>query len=54
MQVIGDVVGKDVVLVDDMVDTAGTISKAATIIKEKGANSVRAIATHGVLSGNAH
>lgn len=54
MQVIGDVEGKDVVLVDDMVDTAGTISKAATIIKEKGANSVRAIATHGVLSGNAH
>lgn len=54
MQVIGDVEGKDVVLVDDMVDTAGTISKAATIIKEKGATSVRAIATHGVLSGNAH
>lgn len=53
MQVIGTVEGKDVVLVDDMVDTAGTISKAATIIKEKGANSVRAIATHGVLSGNA-
>ncbi len=53
MQVIGDVNGKDVVLVDDMVDTAGTISKAATIIKERGANSVRAIATHGVLSGNA-
>ena len=54
MQVIGDVEGKDVVLVDDMVDTAETISKAATIIKEKGASSVRAIATHGVLSGNAH
>ena len=54
MQVIGDVEGKDVVLVDDMVDTAGTISKAATIIKEKGANSVKAIATHGVLSGNAY
>jgi len=54
MQVIGDVEGKDVVLVDDMVDTAGTISKAATIIKEKGANSVRAIATHGVLSGKAY
>ena len=54
MQVIGDVEGKDVVLVDDMVDTAGTISKAATIIKEKGASSVRAIATHGVLSGKAH
>ncbi len=54
MQVIGDVEGKDVVLVDDMVDTAGTISKASVIIKEKGANSVRAITTHGVLSGNAH
>jgi len=53
MQVIGDVVDKDVVLVDDMVDTAGTISKAGTLIKEKGARSVRAIATHGVLSGNA-
>ncbi len=54
MQVIGDVEGKDVVLVDDLVDTAGTISKAGTIIMEKGANSVRAVATHGVLSGNAH
>lgn len=54
MQVIGDVEGKDVVIVDDMVDTAGTLSKASHIIKEKGANSVRAIATHGVLSGNAH
>ena len=54
MQVIGDVEGKDVILVDDLVDTAGTISKAATIIKEKGANSVRAVVTHGVLSGNAH
>ncbi len=54
MQVIGDVEGRDVVLVDDMVDTAGTICKAATLIKEKGANSVRAIATHGVLSGNAY
>ena len=53
MQVIGDVEGKDVILVDDLVDTAGTISKAATIIKEKGANSVRAVVTHGVLSGNA-
>lgn len=54
MQVIGNVEGKDVILVDDMVDTAGTISKAGTIIKEKGANSVRAIATHGVLSGRAY
>ena len=54
MQVIGEVEGKDVVLVDDMVDTAGTICKAAQIILDKGANSVRAIATHGVLSGKAH
>ena len=54
MQVIGEVAGKDVVLVDDMVDTAGTISKAATIIREGGAHSVSAIATHGVLSGDAY
>lgn len=54
MQVIGDVEGMDVVLVDDLVDTAGTICKAAQIILDKGASSVRAIATHGVLSGNAH
>lgn len=54
MQVIGDVQDKDVVLVDDMIDTAGTICKAADIIKDKGANSVRAIATHGVLSGKAY
>jgi ribose-phosphate pyrophosphokinase len=54
MQVIGDVEGKDVVLVDDLVDTAGTLCKAARIIKEKGANTVRAISTHAVLSGNAY
>ncbi|WP_158858199.1 ribose-phosphate pyrophosphokinase [Lunatibacter salilacus] len=54
MQVIGDVEGMDVVLVDDLVDTAGTICKAAQIILDKGATSVRAIATHGVLSGNAY
>jgi ribose-phosphate pyrophosphokinase len=54
MQVIGDVEGKDVVLVDDLVDTAGTICKAAQIILDKGANSVRAISTHGVLSGKAY
>jgi ribose-phosphate pyrophosphokinase len=54
MQVIGDVEGADVVLVDDMVDTAGTICKAAGIIKEKGAKSVRAVATHAVLSGKAY
>ncbi len=54
MQVIGDVEGKDVVLVDDMIDTAGTICKAAGIIKDKGAKSVRAVCTHGVLSGKAY
>lgn len=54
MQLIGDVKGKDVVLVDDIIDTAATISKAAEIIMEKGANSVRAIATHPVFSGNAY
>lgn len=54
MQVIGDVKGKDVVLVDDLVDTAGTICKAANLLKEKGANSVRAICTHPILSGKAY
>ena len=53
MQVIGDVTGADVILVDDIVDTAGTICKAADLLKEKGAKSVRAVCTHGVLSGNA-
>jgi ribose-phosphate pyrophosphokinase len=53
MQLLGDVEGKDVVLVDDLVDTAGTICKAADLIMEKGARSVRAICTHAVLSGNA-
>lgn len=54
MQLIGDVEGMDVILVDDLVDTAGTLCKAAQIIKEKGAKSVRAIVTHGVLSGKAY
>ena len=54
MELIGDVTGKNVVLVDDMVDTAGTLSKAGDLIIEKGAKSVRAICTHGVLSGNAY
>lgn len=54
MQVIGDVEGMDVVLVDDLVDTAGTLCKAAELLKEKGANTVRAITTHGVLSGKAY
>lgn len=54
MQVIGEVEGMDVVLVDDMIDTAGTICKAAQIIKEKGAKTVRAICTHPILSGKAY
>lgn len=53
MTVIGDVKDADVILVDDLVDTAGTLCRAAKIITTKGANSVRALCTHGVLSGNA-
>lgn len=54
MKVIGDVRDKNIVIVDDMIDTAGTICKAADILKEKGAKSVRAVATHAVLSGKAY
>lgn len=54
MTVIGDVSGADVILVDDLVDTAGTLSRAAEILIEKGAKSVRALCTHPVLSGNAY
>ena len=53
MTIIGEVYGKDVVIVDDMVDTAGTLCKAADIMKAKGARSVRAIVSHGVMSGEA-
>ena len=53
MTVIGDVKGKDVILVDDMCDTAGTLTKAADLFMEKGALSVRAFCTHAVLSGPA-
>lgn len=53
MTVIGDVVGKDVIIVDDIIDTAGTITKAANLMKKVGARSVRAFAAHGVLSGPA-
>ncbi|MBR3906873.1 MAG: ribose-phosphate pyrophosphokinase [Bacteroidaceae bacterium] len=53
MQIIGDVEGKNVILVDDIVDTAGTISKAADLMMENGAKSVRAIASHCIMSGNA-
>lgn len=54
MTVIGDVSGKDVILVDDMVDTAGTLTKSADLFLSKGAKSVRAICTHAVLSGPAY
>ena len=54
MTAIGDVEGRNVVIVDDMVDTAGTLCKAANMLKEKGALSVRAVATHPVLSGAAY
>ncbi|OWR15524.1 ribose-phosphate pyrophosphokinase [Chryseobacterium sp. VAUSW3] len=54
MFLIGDVVGKNVILIDDMIDTAGTLCKAADILIEKGAKSVRAMATHAVLSGKAY
>lgn len=54
MQLIGDVQGKNVVLVDDLIDTGGTMCKAADLIIEKGAKSVRAICTHPVLSGAAY
>ena len=51
---IGDVDGKNVIIVDDMIDTAGTLTKAANVLKEMGAKSVRACATHPVFSGNAY
>lgn len=54
MALIGDVKGKDVVLVDDIIDTAGSITKAAKMIMEKGAKSVRAACTHPVFSGKAY
>jgi ribose-phosphate pyrophosphokinase len=54
MQVIGDVEGANVVLIDDLIDTGGTICKAAELLLQKGAKSVRAICTHPVMSGEAH
>lgn len=54
MTVIGDVSGADVILVDDLIDTAGTLCRAAEALMEKGANSVRALCTHPVLSGKAY
>lgn len=54
MQIIGEVKGMDVILVDDIVDTAGTITKAANLMMENGARSVRAIASHCIMSGPAN
>jgi ribose-phosphate pyrophosphokinase len=54
MELIGDVSGKNVVLVDDLVDTAGTLTKAADLMIARGAESVRAITTHALLSGKAY
>jgi ribose-phosphate pyrophosphokinase len=53
MKIIGDVKGKNVILVDDMVDTAGTLTKAANLMFENGAKTVRAFASHCVMSGSA-
>lgn len=54
MELIGDVEGKNVILVDDMIDTGGTLTRAADLMVERGAKSVRAICTHPILSGNAY
>ena len=54
MKILGDVNGKDVVIIDDMVDTGGTLTKAADLMMESGATSVRAYCTHGILSGTAY
>jgi ribose-phosphate pyrophosphokinase len=54
MVVIGEVTGKDIVLIDDICDTGGTLAKAAKLLKDKGARSVRALCTHPILSGKAY
>ena len=54
MKILGDVNGKDVVIIDDMVDTGGTLTKAADLMMESGATSVRAYCIHGILSGTAY
>jgi ribose-phosphate pyrophosphokinase len=54
MTLIGDVTNQDIVLIDDICDTAGTLAKAASLIMERGARSVRAVCTHALLSGNAY
>ncbi len=53
MRILGDVAGKDVVIIDDICDTAGTLCKAANLMKEADATSVRAVVSHGVMSGKA-
>lgn len=53
MRVLGDVAGKDVIIIDDIADTAGTLCKAAKVMKEAGANTVRAMVSHGIMSGKA-
>ena len=53
ISVIGEVEGKNVVIIDDMIDTAGTLCLAAQMMKDRGAKSIRAVATHPILSGNA-
>lgn len=54
MELIGEVEGKNVILVDDMIDTGGTLAHAANLMMERGAQSVRAVCTHALLSGNAY
>src|SRR3982750_3048013 len=54
MVVIGEVIGRDIILIDDICDTGGTLAKAAGLLKKKGARGVRALCTHPVLSGNAY
>jgi ribose-phosphate pyrophosphokinase len=54
MVVIGEVTGRDIILIDDICDTGGTLAKASGLLMEKGARSVRALCTHPILSGKAY